>query len=241
MNARRSLATSRRVLTQLRHDPRTIALIVVVPSLLLVIMRYVFDGQTAKFDAFAPMLLAIFPFVLMFIVTSIATLRERTSGTLERLLTTPLTTLDFMAGYALAFSVLAIIQGVVATLVVHWLGVTVAGGSARLLLVGLLAGLLGEALGLFVSLFARSEFQAVQFMPALVLPQLLVCGLFVPRDQMAVVLQWLANIMPLTYLVDAAKLVSTEASWTGGLTRDLGVVGGYIVAALVAGAVSLRD
>ena len=126
MTAARTAATARRVLTQLRHDPRTVVLLVAVPSLLMVLLRYVFDS-TAQFSRLAPALLGIFPFTLMFLVTSATTLRERTSGTLERLMTTPLAKLDLLVGYAVAFGVVALVSSGCAVLVSLLLGMDLAG------------------------------------------------------------------------------------------------------------------
>lgn len=181
LNLSRTTATATRVLRQLRHDPRTIAMMILIPCVMLFLLRYVFDGSPRTFDSIGASLLGIFPLITMFLVTSIATLRERTSGTLERLLAMPLGKGDLIAGYALAFGALAIIQSVLATgLAVWFLGLDVIGSPWLLLLVALLDALLGTALGLFVSAFASSEFQAVQFMPAVIFPQLLLCGLFTP-------------------------------------------------------------
>lgn len=240
MSPAKSGATAGRVLRQLKHDPRTIALILLVPSILLVILRYVFNNE-AQFDRLAPLVLGIFPFTVLFVVTSIAMLRERTSGTLERLMTLPLGKLDILFGYGLAFALLALLSSGLASLIVLGvLGVTVAGGTASFLLIAILAGLLGMALGLFSSAFARSEFQAVQFMPAFVLPQLLICGLFLPREHMAWVLQWIADVVPLTYVVEAMKQIAFHANWTHELTKDLVVIICYGIAALILGALTLR-
>lgn len=240
MSPRKVLATAVRVLQQLWHDPRTMALILFVPIVLMTILKYTFQSEFA-FDSIAPMILGIFPLIIMFIVTSIATLRERKVGTLDRLMTMPLSKLDFVLGYALAFAVLAIAQAALASAVVlGLLGVSVAGSALSVVLSAVVSALLGMALGLFMSAFATSEFQAVQFMPAFIFPQLLVCGLFVPREQMAKVLQWFADVMPLTYSVDAMKQITVHAGWTGTLTRDLGVVIGFAVAALVLGSVTIR-
>jgi len=241
MSPRRTLATTARVLGQLRHDHRTIGLILLVPSVLIVVLRYVFNDAEAAFSNLAPTVLGLFPFTVMFVVTSVAMLRERTAGTLERLMTMPLAKLDLLMGYALAFAGLTVIQGVIAsTVTLGWLEVTVEGGAGHLLVVAMLSGLVGMSLGLFLSAFARSEFQAVQFLPAFVLPQLLTCGLFVARDQMAEPLQWFANIMPLTYVVDAMKQVTSQAGWTDDLVRDLIVLVAFILGALVLGAATLR-
>ncbi|MGH7193786.1 MAG: ABC transporter permease, partial [Candidatus Saccharimonadales bacterium] len=220
--------------------PRTLALILLVPPVLLTIFKYAFQDDLV-FNALAPMILGIFPLVIMFIVTSIATLRERTVGTLDRLMTMPLSKADFVFGYAIAFAVLATLQAVVAsTVVLGLLGVSVAGSTLSVVLSAVVAALLGTALGLFMSAFAATEFQAVQFMPAFLFPQLLVCGLFVPREQMARVLQWFADVMPLTYSVDAMKQITMNLGWTATLTRDLAVVGGFVVAALVLGSITIR-
>lgn len=237
MNPRVLGATTRRVLTQLRHDPRTVALMVVVPALLMVLLRFVFDSA-AVFDRIAPALLGFFPFLLMFLVTSITMLRERTSGTLERLLTTPMAKLDLLGGYALAFAAVAAVEVVVAVLVSLGLGLSIAGSVGWLLLVALLNALLGVALGLLASAFARTEFQALQFMPIVVLPQLLLCGLFQPRPAMASVLRWASDVLPVTYAVDALQRVAVGSS--GHLVRDFAVLAGFVVAGLVLAAASLR-
>jgi ABC-2 type transport system permease protein len=241
MSLRRTLATSRRILLQLRHDPRTLALLLLVPSLLETILKYVFNSDTAVFSSLAPLLVGIFPFIVMFLVTSITTLRERTTGTLERLMTLPITKLELILGYTLAFALLALLQALITGgLTISLLGVSVAGGTPRLLLVAVLAGVLGETLGLFVSAFATSEFQVVQFMPAVIFPQLLTCGLFVPRDHMAGVLRWFADVMPLTYLADAMKHVNSDTGWSHDLVRDLLLLVGYIVAAVIVSSLTLR-
>ncbi len=241
MSLRKTFATALRVLQQLSHDRRTLALIMVVPSFLLIILKYVYDGQPQVFNQVAPMILGIFPLTIMFIITSIATLRERSIGTLDRLMTYPISKLDFIFGYAIAFAILAFLQAVIATAVVlGLLGVTVMGGTIAVIIGVVASALLGTALGLFMSAFATSEFQAVQFMPAFILPQLLVCGLFVARDQMAPVLQWFADVMPLTYSVDAMKQVTMNATWTGELTKDLLIVGAYGAVALLLASLTIR-
>jgi len=241
VNARRTFATSQRVLRQLRHDPRTIALLLVVPCVLLALLRYVFDGEPATFDRIGAPLLGIFPFTVMFVVTSVAMLRERTSGTLERLLTMPLGKLDLLLGYAGAFALLAVLQALLASALSLWLlGLDVQGGAGLVVTIAALDGLLGMALGLFVSAFAATEFQAVQFLPAFVLPQLLLCGLFLPRGQMLSALRLLSDVLPLSYAVDAMSAVTRDSSLTGALLRDIAVVAGCALAALALGAATLR-
>ncbi|HEU0335934.1 MAG TPA: ABC transporter permease [Gaiellaceae bacterium] len=241
MTGRRTLATARRVLAQLRRDPRTVALLLLVPMLLLWLLELVFDGQPGTFDRIGPALLALFPFVVMFLVTSVTTLRERTSGTLERLLSMPLGRLDLLLGYALAFGLVAVVQAVLASvLMLGPLGLDVAGPAWLLVVVAVVDAVLGCALGLFVSAFARTEFQAVQFMPAVVLPQFLLCGLLVPRDEMGAVLEAISAVLPLSYAVDAMQRLTVEADVSVRVLVDLAVVGAAIVLSLALGAATLR-
>jgi ABC-2 type transport system permease protein len=241
VNLSRTLATTRRVLRQLSHDPRTIALLLLVPCALLVLLYYVFDANPRSFDGIGSSLLGIFPLVTMFLVTSIATLRERTSGTLERLLSMPLGKGDLIVGYALAFGLLAVVQAALATGLAVWaLDLDIAGSPWLLLLVALLDALLGTALGLFVSAFAASEFQAVQFMPAVIFPQILLCGLFAPRDTMQPVLEAVSDVLPMSYAVDGMNEVLRNTSVTGDFVRDTAVVAGCALLVLSLGAATLR-
>jgi ABC-2 type transport system permease protein len=241
MSARITLATTARILRQLRHDKRTIALLVVVPALLLTLMRFVFDSQPQIFDRVGLVMLGVFPFVAMFLITSVAMLRERTTGTLERLLTTPLHKLDLLFGYGIAFALAAAVQAAIASGLAYWLlGLDTAGSPSVVGGLAIANAILGMAVGLFVSAFAQSEFQAVQFMPAFVLPQMLLCGLIWPRAEMAPWLEKISNAMPMSYAVEALSEVGRSSSPTGTMWRDLVVILGCIVVALLAGAATLR-
>ncbi|MFF3289004.1 ABC transporter permease [Streptomyces sp. NPDC003023] len=241
MTPARTFATAARVLRQLRHDPRSIALMILVPCVMLFLLRFVFDGSPQTFDSIGASLLGIFPLITMFLVTSIATLRERTSGTLERLLAMPLGKADLIAGYALAFGLVAVVQSLLATGLALWgLGLDITGSPWLLLLVALLDALLGTALGLFVSAFAASEFQAVQFMPAVIFPQLLLCGLFTPRDKMQPVLEAISDVLPMSYAVDAMNEVLRHSDVTGDFVRDVLVVAACALFVLALGSATLR-
>ncbi len=241
MTPRVALATALRVLTQLRRDPRTVALIVLVPTLLVTLLRYLFDDQEQVFDRIGGPLLGMFPFISMFVVTTVTTLRERVTGTLERLMTLPLAKLDILLGYAGAFALMAVVQATVVSLVAFGLlDLRVEGSKAVVVALAVANATLGMALGLFASAFARTEFQAVQFMPALVLPQMLLCGLIVPRDQMARVLELISDVLPLTYAYDALARVTSGAPLGGRFALDLAVMLGATLLALVLGALTLR-
>ena len=236
-----TFAVAARVLTQLRRDRRTLAMLLVLPLALMSLLWWMFlDVPGDGFSGIGPALLALIPFVIMFLVTSVTTLRERTSGTLERLLAMPMGKLDFLLGYAFAFGLVATVQSALAVGVCVWLlDLTVVGSVWILLLVAVVDAVLGTALGLLVSAFAQTEFQAVQFMPALVIPQMLLCGLFVPRDQLPPVLGVVSDVLPLSYAVDAMQLVATSTQ-TGEVWRDVGLVVAYVVAGLGLGALTLR-
>jgi len=240
MNSTITFATTRRILTQLRHDPRTVVLLIAVPSLLMTLLRYVLNSERT-FNTIAPALLGIFPFTIMFLLTSITTLRERTTGTFERLMTLPIGKLDLLFGYAVAFGLLATFQVLVAAgISLTWLGLDIAGSVWTLLVIVVLDALLGTALGLFVSAFARTEFQAIQFLPIFVLPQFLLCGLIVPRGQMGWLLRALSDVLPLSYAVDALTHVTRSAAIDGTLVRNVAIIAGCAVLALLLGAATLR-
>lgn len=235
-----TLATARRVLAQLRHDPRTVVMLLAVPALLMILLRYVLANPLAL-NRFAPEYIGVFPFVVMFIVAAITTQRERARGTLERLMAMPLGKLDLLAGYGIAFGLVACLQvTVVVVISLTWLGVTLPGSAVPMAVIAVLDAILGMAIGLFASAFARSEFQAVQFMPALVLPQALLCGLVVSRDHMTPILSWLSDVLPLSYAVDAMQRISRSAAWTSAISADLAVIVAFTAAALVGGALTLR-
>jgi len=235
------LRTTGRVLRQLSHDKRTIAMVIVLPLVLLTLVYYLFEKQPHIFDHIGIIMLGVFPFILMFLITSIAMLRERTTGTLERLLTTPLHKLDLLFGYGIAFGVLAAVQASAgAGLAYGAFDLQTAGSAGLVILIAVADAVLGMALGLFFSAFASSEFQAVQFMPLVAFPQVFLCGLFTPRDQMAGWLHALSDIFPLTYAVQALQEVGAHAEPTGLMWRDLGIVAGAAVLALALSAATLR-
>jgi len=247
VNARIYAAGTGRILRQLRADHRSVAMVLLVPSLLMVLLYYLYrdvptpPNQQSLFDRIAITMLGILPFVVMFLITSISMQRERTSGTLERLLTTPMSKLDLLASYGSAFSLAAIAQALLAcTVAFGFLGLDIEGSVGWVLVIAVLGAMLGVAIGLLCSAFARTEFQAVQFMPVVVIPQLFLCGLLVPRDQMPSWLSTISNVLPLSYLVDALQEISQYAGVTGRMWTDIAVVTAFTVAALTGAAATLR-
>lgn len=238
MHASMTLATSGRVLRQIRNDPRTIAILILLPCLLIGLLAWMFDG-TPVLDQFGPLLVGLFPLIVMFLVTSVTTLRERQSGTLERLMTTPIGRADVVVGYALAFGLVAVVQALVLAGFAVAVGMEVAGDLWVVVLVAVLDAVLGTALGLAASAVARTEFQAVQLMPVIIFPQLITCGLIMPRDQMPAVLEAISRGLPLTYGMEALQQLAAGAGFAD-VQGAIAVVVLFIVGALAVGATTLR-
>lgn len=233
----RLLATATRVLSQLRHDPRTVAMMALLPMLLVGLFAWIMPSK--QFDQIGPVLIALFPFTVMFIVTSIATLRERTSGTLERLLTTPLRKAELLFGYEIAFGLVAVLQAILVVMfAVYVCGLEIDGSPWIVGGMAVLNALMGTALGLLASAFARTEFQAVQFMPVFVFPQMALGGVFMPRSQLPDVLSAISDWLPLSYSIEAVQRASTGITgWD--LTRPLLIIVGVTLLALLLGSLTL--
>jgi len=242
MNLRRLLATTGRVLAQLLNDKRSIALILWVPIMLELLLRFIYDHHISEFNRVGAPMLGIFPLVMMFVVASVATLRERTRGTMERLLVMPINKGEFVLGYALAFAVIAVVQAVLVSLVTLWLlDLQVSGDKLLVIIISILNGLLGLALGLFSSAYAKTEFHVVQFLPALIMPQFMLCGLLLPRADMQTALRLVSDVMPLSYVVDAMQIVASKSTIAGThFIRDVIIVAIFVIGSLILGALSIR-
>lgn len=238
---RTTLAMAKRILLQLMHDPRTIVLMLGAPILLMSLLYWVYSDNTKVFDIIAPAMLGVFPFVIMFLITSITTLRERTGGTMERLMASPIGKFDIIGGYGIAFALFGILQSLItSTFAIKVLGMDVMGPQWFVIVVAMADTVLGVALGLFTSAFARTEFQAVQFLPVVILPQVLICGLLVPLSALPDILEKVAYYLPLTYAVDALNLVTKHTDVTSEMWRDIWVVCAFIAGALLVASLTLR-
>jgi ABC-2 type transport system permease protein len=240
MTPARTLATAGRVLSQVRHDPRTLLLLVLVPSLLIGLVAWIFSDTTV-FGTVGPAMIALFPFTVMFLVTSITTLRERRTGTLERLLSMPLGKGDLILGYTLAFGLLAVVQSGIAVLfAVTVCGLDIEGSLLLLLAVAVADAVLGTTLGLLASAFARTEFQVVQFMPVIVFPQILLGGIFLPRDQLPEVLEAISDWLPLSHAVDALTAVAAGTDDGTAVLGELLIILSWIVGGVILASLTLR-
>lgn len=250
LSPRAYLATTARILRQLAGDHRSVAMILVVPALIITLMYFMFSkisdrprppGTPSPFDNACLIMLGVFPLIVMFLITSITMQRERVSGTLERILTTPLRRFDLLAAYGTAFSIAAAAQASLACLISFWLlGLDTAGSPALVFVIAIINAVLGVGLGLLCSAFARTEFQAVQFMPVVIAPQLLLCGIIVPRDVLPDWLQWISNAMPASYALEALKEVGAHPDLTATAARDIAIVIAFAVVAMGLAAATLR-
>jgi ABC-2 type transport system permease protein len=247
LSPRAYLATTTRILRQLRADHRSVAMILVVPSAVITLMYFMFSdfpsrpGMVSPFHTACLILLGVFPLFVMFLITSITMQRERASGTLERILTTPLRRLDLLGAYGTAFSIAAAAQAILACVVSFWLlGFDTKGSPFWVFVIAVINAVLGVGLGLLASAFARTEFQAVQFMPVVIVPQLLLAGIIVPRAALPTWLEWISNAMPASYALEALQQVSAHADLTAVAVRDMVVVLAFAVVAMALAAATLR-
>lgn len=224
MSLDQTLAVGLRVLRQLRRDHRSIGMVLVAPLFLLWVLQMTFEDVPGVFDRVGPMLLGTFPFTTMFLVTSITMLRERNQGTLDRNMVSPIGRGDIMAGYAIAFLVLASLQSTLALVFSRWvLDMKIAGSLWQVLLIVLALAMYGTMLGLALSAFAQTEFQAVQFMPLFLLPQIFLSGLLAPIEGMSTALEWISTVIPLRYSFEALVevMLGGQSIWSSDLTGDM--------------------
>jgi len=234
------MTIARRIIQQLVHDRRTIALLVVVP-LVIASLVGVSVPQKAILNLMAPAILAVLIFFFGFLLTGISFFRERSQGTLERLMASPVSRLDIVGGYLLGFLTFALIQTLILFFyLIYVLKVDYQGDLWQILVFQVLVGIGAVCMGTFFSVFARNEFQMIQFIPLVIVPQIFLCGLLWSVSQMPDYLQWLANILPLTYAVDGVKALMAQGKNLVDIGKDIGVLAAYAIGLLVLAALSLR-
>jgi ABC-2 type transport system permease protein len=234
------ITIARRTITQLVRDRRTIALIIVVPLVISSLVGVSLPGK-GMLDVTLPAILATLILFFGFLLSGIAFLRERSQGTRERLMASPVSRLDILVGYLLGFLVFAVVQ----TLILFFYAVYVLkadflGSLWQIIVFQILIGVLAVCLGIFISAFARNEFQMVQFIPLIIVPQVFVCGLLFPVSQMPGYLQWLAKFLPLTYAVEGIRALMLQGQRLTDIGKDTGVLAVYAVGLMVLAGISLR-
>lgn len=194
-------------------------------------------------DYFGAAFIGLVVFFLVFVITAVAFLRERGQGTLERLMASPLRRIEIVLGYMLGFTVVALVQAIevlaFSLLVLHVHNV---GNIGLIFLLEALMAIAAVNLGIFLSMFARTEFQAVQFIPIVILPQVLLAGIIFPVSTEPGPLQAVSHVLPLTYAVNGMRdimIKGADLSWSS-LQLDFGVVLAFCVLVIAAGAATLR-
>jgi ABC-2 type transport system permease protein len=236
----KTLTVARRVMLQLVRDRRTIVLLVFVPLVIASIIG-VSVPDKRMLDYTAPAMLAFLILFFGFILTGISVLRERTQGTMERLMASPISRMDVVAGYLLGFLVFALLQTLIIFFyMIYVLDVSYYGELWQILVFQALIGVGAVCLGTFFSIFARNEFQMMQFIPLIIVPQIFLCGVLWPVEQMPDYLQWVARFLPLTYGVDGIRALMLEGRELLDIGKEIGVLAAYAVGLLVLAAFTLR-
>ncbi len=230
-----------RIINQIVRDRRTLALILIVPVIVMTLIWLSFPKELGALDYIAPALLATLALFFGFLLTGISFLRERSQGTLERLMASPVTRADIVIGYLLGFFLFALLQSLIIVLyTVYALNIHYTGALWQIFVFQIVVLVGAVNLGIFISAFAKNEFQMVQFIPLIILPQAFLCGLLWPIEQMNTVLQWIAKFLPLTYAVDGLRGIMVKGKSLGEVGGDLAVLAGFAVAMSVITALSLR-
>lgn len=228
-----------RILRAMRADRRTLGLVFVLPAFIVFLLSEVFPPPRPP--AVASVILGVVVFFLTYMLTAIGFLRERTAGTLERVLVAPISRTGVVIGYVLGYGCLAAVQSVVLLGAgVVFLDVTFELGSGVVLVVELLAALTALGIGIVLSLFADTEFQAIQFIPLVITPQVLLGGTFLPVEELPTYLEWPARAMPLTYVIDAMDYAVAGRGSVTEFRLALAVLAGFAVASVILAALVVR-
>jgi ABC-2 type transport system permease protein len=235
-----TLTIAGRTIKQLLRDRRTVALLLVVPLVIASLIGVSMPNKQAL-DSTLPAILAMLVLFLGFLLSGIAFLRERTQGTMERLMASPVSRLDIVFGYLLGFLVFAIIQTLILFFyTVYVLKADFKGNLGEIIIFQVLIGITAVCLGIFFSIFAKNEFQMIQFIPLIIVPQVFVCGLLFPISQQPEYLQWIGRFLPLTYGVDGIRGMMLQGQNLLNIGQDVGVLAAYSVGLMILSALSLR-
>ena len=235
-----TLTIAGRIIQQMVRDRRTIALVVIV-QLVIASLFGASVPDKSILDYTVPAILATLILFFGFLLTGISLLRERSQGTLERLMASPVSRLDIVGGYLLGFLLFALIQTLILFFyIIYVLDVSFRGDLWQILVFQTLIGIGAVCLGTFLSIFARNEFQMMQFIPLIIVPQIFLCGLLWPVNQMPNYLQWLAKFLPLTYGVDGIRALMLQGQNLTDIGKDVGVLAAYAVGLMILASLTLR-
>lgn len=241
MQIGRAMAIADRIVRQFMRDRRTLAMLLLVPLLVMTLVGFSFPQGGGVLDFVAPALLAAMALFFVFILTGVSFLRERSQGTLERLMVSPVSRVEIIVGYLLGFILFAAAQAVIILLyTVLVLQVHYEGALWQIFVFQLIITVVALNLGLFVSTYARNELQVIQFIPLVLVPQFFLSGLLYPVEQMNIVLQYISRVMPLTYAVEGLRRIMLDGMNLADVWKDLVVLISWAVVMTVLGAMTLR-
>lgn len=235
-----ALTIAGRVIRQLLRDRRTMALIVIVPLIVMSLIGLSFPEE-GVLDYIAPALLATMALFFSFLLTGISFLRERSQGTMERLMASPVSRLDIVVGYLFGFFIFALTQTLIIVLfTIYVFDIKFLGDLWQILVFQIVIITGAVTLGIFISTFARNEFQMVQFIPLIIFPQVFLCGVIWPVEQMPNYLQWLSAVLPLSYAVDGLRDIMLAGKSLLDVGFELAVLAGFTVVTSILAAIVLR-
>jgi len=216
-------------------------MIIVAPIIVMSLVGFSFADQRGVLDRVAPALMAVFSMFFTFILTGVSFLRERSQGTLERLLTTPVRRADILVGYLAGFLIFAVIQSVTILLFTTFvLQVNYQGDLWQIFVILVVLTVVAVNLGIFISTFARNEFQVVQFIPIILAPQIFLSGVILPVEQMPDYFQAIARVLPLRYAVDGLRGIMLEGQSLGDMGLELAVLAAFAIILLSLAAMTVR-
>ncbi len=234
------LAIAQRTMLQRVRDRRTIALVLVVPLVIASLIGVSIPDKMVL-NITLPAMLAMLILFFGFLLSGISFLRERSQGTRERLMASPVSRTDIVGGYLLGFLVFAMVQTLVLFFyTVYVIKVDFNGDLWQIILFQVLIGILAVCLGIFISAFARNEFQMVQFIPLIIVPQVFICGVLFPVSQLPDYLQWIAAFLPLTYAVDGIRALMLEGQSLLDIGKEVGILAAYAIVLMFLAGISLR-
>jgi ABC-2 type transport system permease protein len=235
-----ALTIAQRTITQLVHDRRTMGLMIFAPLLIASIVG-VSTPDKRMLDSLSPGILAMLVLFFGFLLSGISFLRERSQGTMERLMASPVTRMDVVGGYLMGFLVFAVLQTLIIFFyMIYVLDVGFNGDLWQIVVFQILIGILAVCLGIFISVFAKNEFQMVQFIPLIILPQMFLCGLLWPISTMPNYLQWIADFLPLTYAVEGMRGLMVQGQNLLDIIKDVGIIAGYAAVLMILAALTTR-
>jgi ABC-2 type transport system permease protein len=235
-----ALTIAGRLMRQLVRDRRTLGLILIVPLVVMSLIGLSFPEEDIL-DYIAPAMLATLALFFSFLLTGISFLRERSQGTMERLMASPVSRLDIVIGYLFGFFIFALTQTLIVVLfTIYVFDINFLGDLWQILVFQIVVITGSVTLGIFTSTFARNEFQMVQFIPLILFPQVFLCGVIWPVEQMPDYLQWLSKMLPLTYAVDGLREIMLSGANLIDVGFELGMLVGFMVSVSILAALTLR-